>query len=68
MRKAFVGGLVSLLLKLEAQLQNVIETTRLEDSRGKGNFQWSGEMRRDWKDHRWRRHFTGLFLTLRDES
>ncbi len=25
-------------------------------------------MRRDWKEHRWRRHFTGLLLTLRDES
>ncbi|KAF1856410.1 hypothetical protein Lal_00048606 [Lupinus albus] len=36
--------------------------------RGKGNFQWSGEMRRDWKEHQKRRHFTGPLLTLRDES
>jgi hypothetical protein len=45
-----------------------VETIRLEYSRGKGNFQWSGEMRRDWKEHQWRKHFTGLLLTLRDES
>ena len=40
----------------------------VEYGRGKGNFQWSGEMRRYWKEHRWRKHFTGLLLTLRDES
>ncbi len=67
-RKASVGGLISQLLNLEAQPQIAVETIRLEYSRGKGNFQWSGEMRRDWKEHRWRRHFTGLLLTLRDES
>ena len=55
-RKASVGGPISQLLNLEAQPQNLtVETIRLEYSRGKGNFQWSGEMRRDWKEHRWRR-------------
>jgi hypothetical protein len=36
-----------------------METIRLEYGRGKKNFQWSGEMRRYWKEYRWRRHFTG---------
>ncbi len=36
-----------------------METSRLEHDRGKGNFQWSGEMRRYWKDLQKRRHFTG---------
>eukprot|EP01033_Poteriospumella_lacustris_P023490 gene23489-gene11135 len=33
-----------------------------------GNFQWSGEMRRYWKEHQKRRHLTGPLLTLTDES
>ena len=37
-RKACVGGLLSLRLKSEAQLQFVLETGRLECSRGKWNF------------------------------
>ena len=44
------------------------ETIDLESGRGRRNFQWSGEMRRDWKEHQQRRHFTGPLLTLRDES
>eukprot|EP01018_Ginkgo_biloba_P001281 Gb_23103 [translate_table: standard] len=40
----------------------------MEYGRGKGNFWWSGEMRRDHKEHQWRKHFAGLTLTLRDES
>ena len=51
-----------------SNFKTAVETIRLEYSRGKGNFQWSGEMRRYWKEHRWRKHFTGLLLTLRDES
>jgi hypothetical protein len=37
-RKACVGGLLSLRLKAEAQLQYALETSRLEYSRGKWNF------------------------------
>ena len=44
------------------------KTARLEYSRGEWNFQCSGEMRRYWKEHQWRRHSTRLLLTLRDES
>ncbi len=29
-----------------------VETVELEASRGKGNSQCSGEMRRDWEEHR----------------
>ncbi|KAK7274471.1 hypothetical protein RIF29_15562 [Crotalaria pallida] len=28
-----------------------VETTKLEYGRGRGNFRWSGEMRRDRKEH-----------------
>ena len=45
-----------------------LETDRLENVRGKWNFQCSGEMRRYWKEHQRRRRLTGTFLTLRDES
>ena len=41
---------------------------RLEYFRGRGNFLWSGEMRRDRKEHQWRKHSSGNVLTLRDES
>ena len=37
-RKACAGGLLSLELKPEAQLRFVLETGRLEYSRGKWNF------------------------------
>ena len=30
-----------------------METARLEYGRGKGNFQWSGEMRRYRKEHQY---------------
>ena len=46
----------------------ISDTVCLEDRRGKWNFQCSGEMRRDWKEHRWRRRLSGLYLTLRSES
>ena len=35
---------------------------------GKGNSQCSGEMRRYWEEHQWRRRLSGLCLTLRCES
>ena len=44
------------------------KTILLEYSRGKGNFQCSSEIRRYWKEHRWRKRFTRLILTLRNES
>ncbi|KAJ7941455.1 hypothetical protein O6P43_035492 [Quillaja saponaria] len=43
-------------------------TTKLEYGRGRGNFRWSGEMRRDRKEHQRRKHSAGPTLTLRDES
>lgn len=42
-----------------------METERLEFGRGSGNSQCSGEMRRYWEEHRWRRRATGPKLTLR---
>ncbi|KAK4383347.1 hypothetical protein Sango_2783800 [Sesamum angolense] len=45
-----------------------VETTKLEYGRGRGNFQWSGEMRRDRKEHQRRKHSAGPTLTLREES
>ncbi|CAK9188718.1 unnamed protein product [Sphagnum troendelagicum] len=45
-----------------------VETTELEYGRGRGNFRWSGEMRRDRKEHQRRKHSAGPTLTLRDES
>lgn len=45
-----------------------VETTKLEYGRGRGNFRWSGEMRRDRKEHQRRKHPAGPTLTLRDES
>lgn len=34
----------------------------------KGNFWWSSEMRRDRKEHQWRKNSVGPTLTLRDKS
>ncbi|KAL5696870.1 hypothetical protein ACHQM5_031041 [Ranunculus cassubicifolius] len=45
-----------------------VETAKLEYGRGRGNFRWSGEMRRDRKEHQRRKHSAGPTLTLRDES
>ncbi|QCD86582.1 hypothetical protein DEO72_LG3g1106 [Vigna unguiculata] len=45
-----------------------VETTKLEYGRGRGNFRWSGEMRRDRKEHQRRKYSAGPTLTLRDES
>ncbi|KAF1876940.1 hypothetical protein Lal_00033865 [Lupinus albus] len=45
-----------------------VETTKLEYGRGRGNFRWSGKMRRDWKEHQRRKHSVGPTLTLRDKS
>ena len=67
-RKEHVGGNVSLLLKCGAQPRIALETTFLECRRGKGNSQCSGEMRRYWEEHQWRRRLSGLCLTLRCES
>ena len=35
-------------------------TVELECRRGKRNSQCSGEMRRYWEEHQWRRRLTGL--------
>ncbi|KAF4366419.1 hypothetical protein G4B88_003131 [Cannabis sativa] len=42
--------------------------TKLEYGRGRGNFWWSGEMRRDRKEHQRRKHSARPTLTLRDKS
>jgi hypothetical protein len=44
------------------------ETLRLEGSWRKRNSACSGEMRRYAEEHRWRRRFSELYLTLRYES
>ncbi|GJR42046.1 hypothetical protein Tco_1310149 [Tanacetum coccineum] len=51
-----------------AMPRGAVETTKLEYGRGRGNFRWSGEMRRDRKEHQRRKHSAGPTLTLRDES
>ena len=45
-----------------------METTKLEYDRGRGNFQWNNEMRRDQKEHKRRKHFARPTLTLKDDS
>ena len=67
-RKARVGGLPSGISKLRAQPPAGSRTGRLEFGRGRWNSQCSGEMRRYWEEHRWRRRLTGRLLTLRLES
>ena len=67
-RKARAGGLISLSFKFGAQPRLATETVSLEYRRGKGNSQCSGEMRRYWEEHQWRRRLSGLCLTLRRES
>ena len=44
------------------------DTGRLEVCRGERNSWCSGEMRRYQEEHRWRRRFSGHYLTLRSES
>jgi hypothetical protein len=53
---------------MELNSIKAVETTELECDRGKGNSQCSGEMRRYWEEHRWRKRLAGSALTLRDES
>ncbi|PHT63701.1 hypothetical protein T459_32387 [Capsicum annuum] len=46
-----------------------VETTKLEYGRGRGNFRWSGEMRRDRKEHQV--FFLGLnrlLATIQEEA
>ncbi|KAL0660152.1 hypothetical protein Bca4012_080737 [Brassica carinata] len=67
-RKASVGGFLSPPSNPRAQPWTGGETTKLEYGRGRGNFRWSGEMRRDRKEHQRRKQSAGPTLTLRDES
>ena len=67
-RKARVGGLLSQVLKPGAQPRPAPETGSLESGRGKWNSQCSGEMRRYWEEHQWRRRLSRPRLTLRRES
>ena len=67
-RKERVGGLISQLLKPRAHPWGATETVRLEGIRGKRNSMSSGEMRRYMEEHRWRKRFSSILLTLRRES
>ena len=58
-RKARVGGSLSQVSNPEAQPLSAPETGRLESGRGRWNSQCSGEMRRYWEEHRWRRQSSG---------
>ena len=58
-RKARVGGLLSKISHLGAHPPAGFCTGRLEFGRGKWNSQCSGEMRRYWEEHRWRRQLSG---------
>ena len=59
-RKECVGGYLSARFNLEAQPHSALRTGLLECRRGKRNSQCSGEMRRYWEEHRWRRRLSGL--------
>ena len=58
-RKECVGGYLSARFNLEAQPHSALRTGLLECWRGKRNSQCSGEMRRYWEEHRWRRRLSG---------
>ena len=58
-RKARVGGPSSGTSNPRAQPPVGFRTGRLEFGRGKWNSQCSGEMRRYWEEHRWRRQLSG---------
>jgi hypothetical protein len=58
-RKARVGGSLSRMLNPGAQPRSASGTGGLEYGRGKWNSQCSGEMRRYWEEHRWRRRLSG---------
>ena len=40
-----------------------LQTGERERGRGKWNSQGSGEMRREWEEHQWRRRLTGPYLS-----
>ena len=67
-RKARVGGPSSGVSNPGAQPLAGPRTGGLECGRGRWNSQCSGEMRRYWEEHRWRRQPAGPPLTLRRES
>ena len=67
-RKARVGGPSSGVSNPGAQPLAGPRTGGLECGRGRWNSQCSGEMRRYWEEHRWRRRPSGPPLTLRRES
>ena len=67
-RKARVGGPSSGVSNPGAQPLAGPRTGGLECGRGRWNSQCSGEMRRYWEEHRWRRQPSGPPLTLRRES
>ena len=67
-RKARVGGPLGRELNPGAQPPPAPDTGGLESGRGRRNSQCSGEMRRYWEEHRWRRRPSGPRLTLRRES
>ncbi len=66
--KGRVGGGLSQMLNVLAQLKFAFETGLLEIRRGKRNSQCSGEMCRYCEEHQLRRRLPGLILTLRRES
>ena len=55
------------VLKCGAQPRDGMETGFLSAGEER-EFQCSGEMRRYWEEHQWRRRLSGLCLTLRLES
>ena len=67
-RKERVGGPPSEVSNPGAQPPAGLRTGGLECGRGRWNSQCSGEMRRYWEEHRWRRQPSGPPLTLRRES
>ena len=66
--KGCVGGILSQWLNCGAQPRIAIETGLLEWVRSTRNAWCSGEMLRDYTEHRLRKQLTKLYLTLRHES
>ncbi|KAF1856151.1 hypothetical protein Lal_00002526 [Lupinus albus] len=63
-----LSGIIGRKERCGAQPRDGMETVYLEYRRGKWNSQCSGEMRRYWEEHQWRRRLSGRCLTLRRES
>nr|GMD31107.1 hypothetical protein DEO72_LG3g1106 [Ipomoea batatas] len=49
--KGFLRVFMKLMMKMTSNGNGMKVVKRINGLRGRGNFRWSGEMRRDWKEH-----------------